>query len=228
MTDTGILHTEEAAIGNVADPAPASMLRAMRNAGERPVPKRIADTYVMGAQPALSGDLYESAHNMQVVSAPSRDALYGGRFDNMVGSGIWGKIKHGSEDAGRSVGKEARKQARWDSSDTAAAAGGAVAGGVTAGPAGAVAGAAGGVAANRVEESIEGSGSGWSKHFERDVGNVTAGLRHLTTKKQRKRLGDVGVRAVEQKVDPVGSALTTAATVTEPHDPLIKADRAIK
>ena len=60
-------------------------------------------------------------------------------------------------------------------------------------------------------QELAGSGSAWYKQTAKAMDELTKGLsksgRNLTTKKQRKELGDVGIQAVKQKVNPTGAAI---------------------
>ena len=60
-------------------------------------------------------------------------------------------------------------------------------------------------------QALAGSGSAWYKHTAKAMDALSQGLskagRNLTTKKQRKELGDVGIDAVKQKVNPTGAAI---------------------
>ena len=60
-------------------------------------------------------------------------------------------------------------------------------------------------------QELAGSGSAWYKQTAKAMDELTKGLsksgRNLTTKKQRKELGDVGIQAVKQKVNPSGAAI---------------------
>ena len=60
-------------------------------------------------------------------------------------------------------------------------------------------------------QALAGSGSAWYKHTAKAMDELTQGLsksgRNLTTKKQRKEIGDIGIAAVKQRVDPAGAAI---------------------
>ena len=62
-------------------------------------------------------------------------------------------------------------------------------------------------------QELAGSGSAWYKQTAKAMDELTKGLsksgRNLTTKKQRKELGDVGIQVVKQKVhvNPTGAAI---------------------
>ena len=60
-------------------------------------------------------------------------------------------------------------------------------------------------------QALAGSGSAWYKHTAKAMDALSQGLskagRNLTTKKQRKELGEVGIDAVKQKVNPTGAAI---------------------
>ena len=60
-------------------------------------------------------------------------------------------------------------------------------------------------------QELAGSGSAWYKQTAKAMDELTKGLsksgRNLTTKKQRKELGDVGIEATKQKVNPTGAAI---------------------
>ena len=60
------------------------------------------------------------------------------------------------------------------------------------------------------------------------MGNLDEGLssfgRHLTTKKQRQKGGDIALDAAKAKVNPSGAAVDSAVQLTQPHDPLMRAE----
>ena len=60
-------------------------------------------------------------------------------------------------------------------------------------------------------QALAGPGSAWYKHTAKAMDELTKGLsksgRNLTTKKQRKELGEIGIEAVKQRVNPMGAAI---------------------
>ena len=60
-------------------------------------------------------------------------------------------------------------------------------------------------------QTLAGSGSAWYKQTAKAMDSLTQGLsksgRNLTTKKQRKELGQIGIDALKQKTNPTGAAI---------------------
>lgn len=58
---------------------------------------------------------------------------------------------------------------------------------------------------------LAGSGSAWYKHTAKAMDALSQGLskagRNLTTKQQRKELGEIGIDAAKQKANPTGAAI---------------------
>ena len=81
---------------------------------------------------------------------------------------------------------------------------------------------------NLASVQLDGTGSGWSKHVARDMENLGQGIssfgRHLTTKKQREKGGDIALDAAKAKANPGGAAVDSAVQLTQPHDPLMRAE----
>ena len=81
---------------------------------------------------------------------------------------------------------------------------------------------------NLASVQLDGTGSGWSKHVARDMENLGQGIssfgRHLTTKKQRQKGGDIALDAAKAKVNPGGAAVDSAVQLTQPHDPVMRAE----